>query len=99
MGFSVPSLKSIHDITTTRRDIRYGRKASEIELELLRVVTNLSMTIPQLFARHFGGMGRTAVMLPLEISTRFYASRRQKMELDWIWSPDSKEELHVYSSK
>ncbi|KAK6001293.1 hypothetical protein QM012_002624 [Aureobasidium pullulans] len=76
-------LNAILDILTTRGDIVYYRKAPELELELLRVVTNICMTFPQLFAKDFGVISRAAIMLPLRFSTRFYRSRGQFMELNW----------------
>lgn len=81
--FHYTILKAIHDILTTRPDATYKNDVSEIEFEMLCVITNLCMTIPQLFARHFGALSRMVINLPLLISTEFYLSRGQAMELNW----------------
>lgn len=82
-AFHYTILKAIHDILTTRPDIVYKHGATEVELEMLRVITNFCMIIPQLFSRDFGALGRTAINLPLLVSTEFYLSRGQTMEFNW----------------
>ncbi|KAG9857988.1 hypothetical protein KCU98_g981, partial [Aureobasidium melanogenum] len=81
--FHFAILKTIYDILTSRGEIRYKLTALELEFEMLRVVTNLSMVIPQFFARTFGAMGRAVIAIPLTISTEFYSSSGQAMELEW----------------
>lgn len=81
--FYITILRAILDVLTTRRDISYKHEASDIGLKIFHVVTNLSMVIPQLFARHFGAMSRVAMMVPLRIATAFYLARGQTKELDW----------------
>ncbi|KAG9558641.1 hypothetical protein KCU71_g8673, partial [Aureobasidium melanogenum] len=75
-------LKSIYDILTIRVDVVYKHKALEIEILMSRVITNLSMVIPQLFAKRFGAIGRAAITLPLTILTEFYSARGRARELD-----------------
>ncbi|KAG9517923.1 hypothetical protein KCV07_g5887, partial [Aureobasidium melanogenum] len=81
--FQYTILQAIHDILTIRVDVVYKHKASELESEMFRVITNLSMVIPQLFAKRFGAIGRAAIMLPLTILTEFYSSRGGARELNW----------------
>ncbi|KAG9962142.1 hypothetical protein KCU61_g4879, partial [Aureobasidium melanogenum] len=80
--FQYTILKSIYDILTIRVDVVYKHKALEIEILMSRVITNLSMVIPQLFAKRFGAIGRAAITLPLTILTEFYSSRGRARELD-----------------
>lgn len=81
--FHYTVLKATRDILTTRPDIVYKHQATELETDMLRVITKLCMAIPQLFAKQFGTSGRMAIVLPLTIVTEFYLSRGQAMELNW----------------
>ncbi|KAH0149774.1 hypothetical protein KCU67_g10936, partial [Aureobasidium melanogenum] len=81
--FQYTILQAIHDILTIRGDVVYKHKASELESEMFRVITNLSMVIPQLFDKRFGAIGRAAITLPLTILTEFYSSRGGARELNW----------------
>ncbi|KAH0351959.1 hypothetical protein KCU81_g2097, partial [Aureobasidium melanogenum] len=81
--FHFAILKTIHKILKSRADIHYRLTTSELELEMFRVVTDLSMVIPQYFARSFGAMGRAVITIPLGISTEFYLSSGQTRQLEW----------------
>ncbi|KAH0373887.1 hypothetical protein KCU65_g345, partial [Aureobasidium melanogenum] len=81
--FHFAILKTIYGILSARTDIHYKLTAPELELEMFRVVTDLSMVIPQFFDRKFGAMGRAVIIIPLGLSTEFYAASGQTRKLEW----------------